>query len=130
MKILEKFSQPRNKRNLFCRPQASRNRSANSFNRSHNLSAVAGHHATILQPHATTAGGQGMTAGVPSAIPTIHRRLRGLLEPSHSLHQSLPELHQPLRGFIQPFLHANQSLKEANQPLQDAQNKQFETIPR
>ena len=71
-----------------------------------------------------------MTAGVPSAIPTIHRRLRGLLEPSHSLHQSLPELHQPLRGFIQPFLHANQSLKEANQPLQDAQNKQFETIPR
>src|SRR5438045_1328875 len=109
-------------------PQVSRNRSANSLNRCYNLSAVAGPRATILQPHSTIGGGQGMTAGVPSAVATTNGRLRGLPESSPGLHQSLPELHQPLRGVIQPFPHANQSSKEANQSLQDSQNKQIETI--
>lgn len=123
-------------RNSFSPPQVSRSRSANSLNRCHNLSAVAGHHATILQPHATIAGGQEMITGVSSAVATTNQRLRGFLESSPSLHQSLPELHQPLRGVIQRFLgfpqslpDACQSLIEANQPLQDAKNQQFGINP-
>lgn len=127
---------PRQKRNSISHPQASRSRSANPFNHCHNLSAVAGHRATILQPHSTADEGQAMTAGVPSVAATTHQRLRELHQSSRSLHQSSPEPHQPLRGFIQPFLHvsqslpeAYQSLKEAHQPLQEAQNKQFGINP-
>jgi hypothetical protein len=123
---------PRNMRNSVSRPQVSRSRCANSFNHFHNLSAVAGHRATILQPHSTVDGGQAMTVRVPSAIATTNRRLRRLLESSPSLHQSSPELHQPLRGFIQRFLGLSQSLpdpyqspKEANQSLQESQNQIF-----
>jgi hypothetical protein len=133
MKILGKIfatAQPCNKRKSFYRSQVSRNRSANSFNHSHNLSAVAGTRATIVQLPSTVGGDHGMTARVSSAIPTTNRRLCGLPESSHSLRQSSPELHQPLRGVNQPFLHAYQSLKEANQPSQDAQNQQFDAIPR
>ena len=120
-------------RNSFSRPQVSRSRSANSINRCHNLSVVAGCRATIFQPHSSADGGQAMTAGVPSAIATTNRRVRGLTQSSHSLHQSSPELLQPLRGFMQRFLglpqslpHAFQSSKEAHQPLQDAENKRIE----
>ena len=118
-------AQPRNKRKSFCRPQVSRSRSANSFNRCHNLSAVAGTRATILQPPSPADGGRAMTAGVPSVAARTHRRSRGLPQSSPSLHQSSPELHQPLRGVIQPFLHAYQSLKEARKSLQELKIQNF-----
>ena len=119
-------------RNSVSRPQVSRRRSASPFNRCQNLSAVVGHRATMLQPHPTVDGGQAMTAGVPSIIARIHRRLRGLAQSSRRPHQPSPELLQPSRGFHQPFLHvsqpspdANQPLKEAYQSLQDAEKQHF-----
>jgi hypothetical protein len=115
-------AQPRNKRKSFSRPQASRSRSANSFNRCRNLSAVAGHRATILQSHSIADGGQAMTAGVPSAIARTHRQLIGLQQPSRSLRQTSPELHQPLQGFIQPFSSLSQPLPDAYQSLKEAKN--------
>ena len=129
-------AQPRNMRNSFSRPQVSRSHSANSFNRCHSLSAVAGTRATILQSHSTADGGQGVIARVPSAVATTGQQLRGLLESPHRLHQPSPKLQQPLHGFIQP-LHsllqplpdATESLKEASQPSQDAQNEQFGINP-
>ena len=63
-------AQPRNMRNSFSRPQVFRSRSASPLNRCHNLSTVAGHRATILQPHSAVDGGQAMTAGVPLAVAT------------------------------------------------------------
>lgn len=139
-------AQPRNKRRNFItresvsrlvavrqhRLQISRNRSADSSNRCHNVSAGAGCRATILQPHATAAGGRAMAAGVPSVVGGIHRRPGGLTEPSRRLRRPSAELHPPLPGFTQPFSglsqplpDADQSLPDASQELQDTQNKQF-----
>ena len=115
-------AQRRNKRKSFCRPQVSRNHAANSFNRCQNLSAVAGCRATILQSHLPAAGGQAMTAGIPSVVARTYRRLIGLLQPSRNLRQTSPELHQPLQDFIQPFSDPTQSLPDAYQSLKDPEN--------
>ena|ERR1035437_1695859 len=73
-----------------------------------------------------------MTARGLAIITRTRRRLHGLLQPSHRLHQPLLELPKSFRGFIQPLrglpqrlMGVYQSLKEANQPLQQAEKQRF-----